>query len=133
VLREAEDLGVKRALGTGLLLAQGLLGATVPSSLGQDLKIDRKAKALAAQAYTRLFEEPSERWGLKGGIISQIELRERLRDRTKIFLRYFWERLKPTERDRWFLPLRSSLAVVYYFVRPVRLAMEKMRRTDQVQ
>jgi hypothetical protein len=133
VLREADDLGVKRALGTGLLLAQGLLGAAVPPKLGQDLKIDRTANALAAQARTRLFEEPGERWGLKGGIISQIELRERLRDRTKIFLRYFWERLKPTERDRWFLPLRSSLAVVYYFVRPVRLALERMRRTDQVQ
>jgi hypothetical protein len=133
VLREADDLGVKRALGTGLLLAQDLLGAAVPPRLGQDLKIDRKAKALAARARSHLFEEPGERWGLKGGIISQIELRERLRDRTKIFLRYFWERLKPTERDRWFLPLRSSLAVVYYFVRPVRLAMEKMRRTDQVQ
>jgi len=110
-----------------------LLGATVPPKLGQDLKIDRTAKALAAQAGTRLFAEPDERWGLKGGIISQIELRERLRDRTKIFLRYFWERLKPTERDRWFLPLRSSLAVIYYFVRPVRLALERMRRTDQVQ
>jgi hypothetical protein len=133
VLREADDLGIKRALGTGLLLAQDLLGAAVPPKLGQDLKIDRTAKALAAQARTRLFEEPGERWGLKGGIISQIELRERLRDRTKIFLRYFWERLKPTERDRWFLPLRSSLAVVYYFVRPVRLALERMRRTDQVQ
>jgi hypothetical protein len=133
VLGEAEDLGVKRVLGTGLLLAESLLGAAVPPKVAQDLKIDRKAKALAAQARTRLFEEPGERWGLKGGIISQIELRERLRDRTKIFLRYFWERLKPTERDRWFLPLRSSLAIVYYFVRPVRLALERMRRTDQVQ
>jgi hypothetical protein len=133
VLREADDLGLKRVLGTGLLLAQGLLGAAVPPKLRQDLKIDRTAKALAAQARTRLFEEPGERWGLKGGIISQLELRERFRDRSKIFFRYFWNKLKPTERDRWFLPLRSSLAVAYYFVRPVRLALERMRRTNQVQ
>jgi hypothetical protein len=132
VLREADELGLKRVLGTGLLLAQGLLGAAVPPKLWQDLKIDRKAKALAAQARTRLFEEPGERWGLKGGIISEIELRERLRDRAKILLRYFWEKLKPTERDRWFLPLRSSLSVAYYLVRPIRLALERMRRTDQV-
>jgi hypothetical protein len=132
VLHEADDLGLKRALGTGVLLAHGLLGAAVPMKLAQDLKIDRTAKALAAQARTRLFEEPGERWGLKGGIISQLELRERLRDRAKIFLRYFWQRLKPTERDRWFLPLRSSLSVAYYIVRPVRLALERMRRTDQV-
>jgi hypothetical protein len=132
VQHEADDLGLKRALGTGLLLAQGLLGAAVPPKLWQDLKIDRNAKALAAQARTRLFEEPGERWGLKGGIISQIELRERFQDQAKILLRYFWEKLKPTERDRWFLPLRSSLSVAYYLVRPVRLAMERMRRTDQV-
>jgi hypothetical protein len=132
VLHEADDLGLKRALRTGLLLAQGLLGADVPPKLGQDLKIDRTAKALAAQACTRLFEEPGERWGLKGGITSQIEIRERFRDKTKIFLRHFWHKLKPTERDRWFLPLRSSLSAAYYVVRPVRLALERMRRTDQV-
>jgi hypothetical protein len=131
-LHEADDLGLRRVLGTGLLLAQGLLGAAVPPKLWKDFKIDRKAKALAAQARTRLFEEPGERWGLKGGIISQIELRERFQDQAKILLRYFWEKLKPTERDRWFLPLRSSLSVAYYLVRPVRLAMERMRRTDQV-
>jgi len=132
VLREAEDLGLKRALGTGLLLAQELLGATVPAKLGQGLKIDRTARALAAQAGTRLFEEPGERWGLKGGITCQIEIRERLRDRTKILLRYFWNKLKPTERDRWYLPLPSALSVAHYLVRPVRLAMERMRRTDRV-
>jgi hypothetical protein len=131
-LREADDLGLKRALGTGLLLAQGLLGAALPQKVGQKLTIDRTAKALAAQAGTRFFEEPGERWGLKGGITCQMEIRERLRDRTKILLRYFWNKLKPTERDRWYLPLPSALSVAYYFVRPVRLAMERMRRTDQV-
>jgi hypothetical protein len=130
VLHEADDLGLKRALGTSLLLAQGLLGAAVPLRLAQDLKIDRTAKTLAAQACTRLFEEPGEHWGLKGGITCQLEIRERFRDKAKIFLRYFWHKLKPTERDRWFLPLRSSLSAAYYVVRPVRLALERMRRTD---
>jgi len=132
VLREADDLGIKRALGTGLLLAQGLLGAAVPPRLWQGLKIDRTAKALAVQARARLFEEPGEHWGLKGGIASQIEIRERLRDRAKIFFRYFRNKLKPTERDRWFLPLPSALAIAYYLVRPVRLALERMRKPDQV-
>jgi len=132
VLQEADDLGLKRALGTGLLLAQGLLGAAVPPKLAKDLKIDRTAKALAAQACTRLFEEPGERWGLQGGITSQIEVRERLRDRTKIFLRYLLHKLKPNERDRWFLPMPSSLSVAYYVVRPVRLALERMGRADHL-
>jgi hypothetical protein len=132
VVREAKELGLKRVLSTGLLLAQGLLGAVVPSKLARELKIDRQAKGLAAQAHTRLFEEPDERWGLKGGIGCQIEVRERLRDRTKILLRHLLRRLRPSERDRWFLPMPRSLSVAYYVVRPIRLALERIGRTGQV-
>jgi hypothetical protein len=139
VLHEANDLGIKRALWIGLLLAQGLLGAAVPPKLAQVLKIDRTAKALAAQACTRLFEEPGERWGLRRDITSQLELRERFRDRTKMFLRYFLHKLpyflhklKPNERDRAFLPMPKSLSVAYYVVRPVRLALERMSRKDHL-
>jgi hypothetical protein len=130
VAREAHELGLKRALGTGLLLAQGLLGPSLPAKLAQDMKIDGTAKALAAQACTRLFEEPGKRWGLQGGITSQLEIRERFRDRTKMFLRYFLHKLNPNERDRWFLPMPRSLSVAYYFVRPLRLALERMRSAN---
>ena len=130
VLYEADDLGLKRALGTGLLLAQSLLGATLPTKLARELKIDRTAKALAVQAGTRFFEEPGERWGLQGGITCQLEIRERFRDRAKILCRHFLRKLKPTERDRWFLPVPRFLSVAYYVLRPVRLALQRMGRTD---
>lgn len=130
VLHEADDLGLKRALGTSLLLAQGLLGAALPPKLAQGLKIDRTAKALAAQASTRLFVEPGESWGAEPDYIFELELRERFRDRTKIFLRHLLPKLKPNERDRAFLPLPRSLSVAYYVVRPVRLALERMRGRD---
>jgi len=132
VLQEADGLGLKRILGTGILLAQDLLGAAVPPKLARDLKIDRAARALAARACARFLEEPDERWGLKGGIVSQLQIRERFRDRAKIFLRYLWRKLKPTERDRWFLPLPRALSAAHYLVRPLRLALERLRRTDQV-
>jgi hypothetical protein len=132
VVQEADDLGLKRTLVTGLLLAQGLLGASLPPILAQNLKVDPTAKALAAQACTHLFAEPGERWGLRGGITCQLEIRERLRDRTKIFLRYFLHKLKPSERDHWFLPMPKFLSVAYYVVRPVRLALERMGRTDHL-
>jgi hypothetical protein len=129
VLQEAHDLGLKRVLNTGLLLSQSLLGTPLPQRLAQDLKIDHAAKALAAQACTRLFEEPGERWGLQGGITCQLEIRERFQDRTKILLRYFFHKLQPSDRDRWFLPMPRNLSLAYYLVRPVRLALEKMGRT----
>jgi len=68
---------------------------------------------------------------LQGGIACQLEIRERLQDRTKIFLRYFLPKLKPSEPDRWFLPMPRYLSLAYYFVRPVRLALERMGRTDR--
>jgi hypothetical protein len=132
VLEEADDLGLKRALGTGLLLAQGVLGTPLPPKLAQNLKLDRTTKALTAQACTHLFAEPGERWGLQGGITCQLEIRERLQDRTRIFLRYFLHKLKPSEPDRWFLPMPRYLSFAYYVVRPVRLALEKMGRTDRL-
>ncbi len=132
VLYEADDLGLRRVLGIGLLLAQRLLGATLPPKLAQDVKIDRTAKALAVQACTQFFEEPGERWGLQGGITSQLEIRERFRDRTRIFLRYFLHKLKPNELDRWFLSMPKFLSAAYYLVRPVRLALQRMGRTEHL-
>jgi len=132
VLHEADDLGLKRALGTGFLLAQDLLGAVVPPKLARQLKIDCTAKALAAQACTRLFEEPGENWGAEADYTFQFQLRERFRDRTKIFLRHFLPKLKPNERDRVFLSMPRSLSLAYYVVRPVRLALERMGKKDHL-
>jgi hypothetical protein len=129
VLHEARDLGLRRALGTSLLLAQGLLGAGVPPRLAQELKIDRTAKALATQACTSLFEETGQSWRAEPDYTFELALRERFRDRLKIFLRYFFPKLKPNERDRAFLPLPGALSVGYYVVRPLRLALKKMGRT----
>jgi len=70
---------------------------------------------------------------LKGGITSELEIRERFWDRTKMFFRYFLHKLKPNERDRWFLPMPRALSVAYYVVRPVRLALERMGRTEHLQ
>lgn len=129
VLQEAEDLGLKRTLGISLFLAQGLLGAAVPPKLTQELKIDRTVKAFAARACTRLFEDSGEGWGWGHGFTTQLELRERFRDRMKIFL-WSLHKLKPNGRDRAFLPMPRSLSVAYYVVRPVRLALEIMGRIN---
>jgi hypothetical protein len=100
--------------------------------LGQNLKIDRTAIVLAARASTQLFAEPGDRWGLQGGIACQLEIRERFRDRAKILLRYFLHKLKPSERDRWFLPMPKFLSLAYYFIRPVRLVLQKMGRAEHL-
>jgi lipopolysaccharide transport system permease protein len=132
VLREAEDLGLKRALGTGVLLAQSTLGTAVPTKLAQELKIDRPARILAAGAQAKLFEEADEDWAVEADHTFQFQLRERLRDRAKVFLQHWLPLLKPNERDRLFLRLPPALCFLYYLLRPVRLACESLSREGQV-
>jgi hypothetical protein len=126
VLREAGDLGLKRMLAVGILLAEDPLGVVAPAALAQGLKIDRAARALAVQVRRNLLEEPDKNWHLQADYKFQFEIRERLRDRAKMFFQNLLPRLTPDERDRRFLAIPESLSSMYYLVRPFRWAWEKM-------
>jgi putative nucleotidyltransferase-like protein len=126
VLREADDLGLKRMLAVGVLLAEDPLGVEAPRALAQGLKIDRVARALAGEVRRSLFEEPDEDWLLQADYRFQFRIRERLQDRATMFFQNLLPRLAPNERDRRFLALPESLSTMYYFVRPLRVAWERM-------
>jgi hypothetical protein len=126
VLREAEDLGLKRMLAVAVLLAEDPLGRAIPAALAQGLKLDRTARALAAQVRENLFEEADERWHAQAEFPFQVKIRERLRDKAGMFYRNLPSKLLPDERDRRFLPMPEFLSSMYFLVRPVRLAWEKM-------
>ncbi len=126
VVREADDLGLKRMLAVGALLAEDSLDVVVPAELAQGLKIDRTARALAAQVHCSLFEEPDKAWHEQADFPFQVKIRERLRDRATMLCRNLPSKLAPDERDRRFLPMPEFLSSMYYLVRPVRLAWEKI-------
>jgi hypothetical protein len=127
VLREAEDLGLRRMLAVGILLAEDPLGVVAPARLTQGLKIGRTARVLAAECRQGLLEEPDETWKQEAEYEYLLKMRERLRDRASMYL---WNRLvpriTPDERDRRFVPMPKSLSALYYFVRPVRMARDKI-------
>ena len=137
VLREADDLGLKRMLAVGTLLAQDPLELAVPAELAHGLKIDRTARELAAQVRRGLFEEPDKAWNMPADFPYQFTIRERLRDRVSMLYpnlnllatesaQQLLAKLAPTERDRQFLPMPEFLSSVYYLVRPVLWAWDKM-------
>ena len=126
VLREADDLGLKRMLAVGALLAENLLEVAVPQELAHGLQIDRTARALAAQVGRSLFEEPDEDWRAHADFYFQVKIRERLRDRASMLYRNLPYKVEPNERDRQFLPMPEFLSPVYYLVRPLRWAWEKI-------
>ena len=88
VLREADDLGLKRMLAVGILLARrSARGASLPAELAQGLKIDRAARALVDQVRRSLFEEPDKTWHEQADFPFQLKIRERLRDRASMVYR----------------------------------------------
>jgi Uncharacterised nucleotidyltransferase len=132
VLAVAGDLGLKRMLALGILLADDSLGVTAPAELAQGLKIDRTTRALAAEVYCSLFEEADQAWHEQADFPFQFKIRERLRDRAGMLYRNLPSKLQPEERDRRFLQMPESLSPLYYLVRPLRLTWgkkdEKKRR-----
>lgn len=126
MLRDADDLGLKRTLAVGTVLAENLLEAVVPQELAQGIQIDRTARSLAAQILRSLFEEPDKTWQEQADFPFQVRIRERLRDKVRILYRNLPSKLAPDERDREFLPMPKFLSSMYYLVRPVRWAWEKM-------
>ena len=93
VLREADDLGLKRMLSVGMLLAEDPLEVAAPAELLQGLKKDRTAQALAVQVRRSLFEQPDKDWYREAEHQFQLEIRERLQDRARMFFSYWWPRI----------------------------------------
>jgi hypothetical protein len=62
-------------------------------------------------------------------------IRERPVDRLRVVreLTRTWigRRITPTEQDRRFLPLPSGLSAMYYLIRPVRVARDRLRRVQR--
>jgi hypothetical protein len=93
VLRESEDLGLKRMLAVGVLLAQDPMGVPAPAELVQGLKIDRAAQALAVEIRQSLFEEPEANWHQQADFRFQLKIRERLQDKASMFFWNCWPRI----------------------------------------
>jgi len=123
---QADDLGLRRMTEVGVLLARDVLDATVPAELDRTLKIDRTTRALAGEVRRSLFNEPDETWPHGAEFPFQVKIRERLRDKANMLRRNLLPKLKPDERDRYFLPMPEVFSPLYYLVRPVRWTSEKL-------
>jgi hypothetical protein len=132
VAREAEDLGLRRMLAVGIALAEDPLQVAAPLELTRVLRIDRSARALAAECRQGLLQEPDETWRTEAEYKFLLKSRERLQDKaTMILFDQLLPKITPDERDRRFARLPESLSSLYYFVRPVRMAWEKITETHQ--
>jgi hypothetical protein len=106
----------------GLLLAEEVCGAALPGPVGQALREDRTAVALAHWSARALFDPRPSRFD---GLFFHARMRERSSDRARYLLSVAFT---PSGADWEALALPRALFPVYALTRPVRLAWKYGRR-----
>jgi hypothetical protein len=128
VFNEAERLGCRRMIALGLTVSHQLLDAPVPEAVMSRARAERQSDILARYIYNDLFQDADDR---ADALLSRenfhFRLRERWRD--KLYPHYHAVRLAltPNERDRAVLTLPDSWDVLYYLIRPLRIARDYAR------
>jgi len=123
VLAQASALGSTRILLLGLLLGHNLLALPLPPNVMQRIGADKVAGVLAWQVREQMFinldRVPDE--FTRPLILFHLRVRERVWDRVHYCIRLA---LTPTVGDWTTLRLPTSLLPIYYFLRPLRLAVK---------
>jgi hypothetical protein len=125
--RQAQDLGGERMLLLGLFLAYKLLSAGIPEHQLRRIDEERELTCLAARIKEKFFGQISDRLRDEPAFFYW-KVRERLRDKLAVLLKYFPEyflrTIVPNSRDHSILRLPAYLSMTYYFLRPIRLICE---------
>jgi hypothetical protein len=120
----ARQCGSQRMLLLGLYLANTLLGTPLPREAVSAIKADSTVEPLAEDLLKGTF--PSKPVDYSHALYPFfIRMRERRRDRAKLWFQYFRIYLSaavtPDSHDREYFGLPSSLSFLYYLLRPFRL------------
>jgi Uncharacterised nucleotidyltransferase len=137
LIKNAKTLGCERMLLMGLVMANNLLGVSLPESVHQRVQGDPESQSLAIQASQGLWLGSNDSTG--GSILEEFRFNLRMLERPKdklfycvkfIFHRGFisllWA-IIPTVEERKFAALPQSLSFLYFLMRPFQLVMDKIR------
>jgi hypothetical protein len=120
VLRRARDSRVERMLRLALRLARGLVGARLPDEViveTRDPAVSGLASEVAAALFAGADYEPA---GFARNVRFNMRARRRLKEKAA-YLRFI---LTPTDGDLTAVSLPSGISFLYYFLRPLRLALK---------
>ena len=110
LVAEANRLKIKRILYLALLLANTLLGTTIPQKLLVIIKSDLLMRCLVLESSQHKFNYD----------LYALTIKE---NRVFFVLNTL---IIPTQADKDLLPLPTSLFFLYYFIRPIRLIVKYM-------
>jgi hypothetical protein len=121
VQRRARESNVGRMLYLALRLARGLFGVGLPEGVLAETR-DPSVSVLASEAASALFAgaeyEPA---GFVRNVRFNLRARGRLREKAA-YLRFI---LTPTDGDLTAVALPAGASFLYYFLRPLRLALKR--------
>jgi hypothetical protein len=118
LFRKAKRLGVLRIVLVGLMLA-GELGASLPRQVRDRLERNGAVSRCAEELMTQLFTPHKNHLSLFEWLRRQLRMRERTRDKFISLLRIT---LTPRDYDLMFASVPASLSLLYYLIRPIRMA-----------
>lgn len=128
LIRQAEELGNKRSLALGLLLAHDMLGTQLPPVVLQWAREDAVIEQLASMVSEYLLCEDPDSLDISYWRKYHLKVKERFRERARLHLHYYLRYLRiavlPNSRDEELISLPESLHFVYYLLRPFRLMKE---------
>ncbi|HET6385047.1 MAG TPA: nucleotidyltransferase family protein [Armatimonadota bacterium] len=124
LLHRATDMGLRRVLLLGLMLARDLLGAALPSLINEAIRSDGALPQLETRVRGWLFMGEPTPTGLLTGPRFHLAVRDRFIDRLAYLFRSV---VTPTAADWSFVSLPPTLVDLYFIVRPARLLNDAVR------
>ena len=126
IVVQAKKFGVERRLYLGLLLAHSLLETPLPKAIETKLESMPQVRALAQQVIERIFDARELTTGAQNldSLLFPLKAMDRMADRS----RYLLHLATPATRDRAIVKLPASLSLLYYLLKPVRLARRYILR-----
>ena len=124
VFSEAERMGVRRMLTVGLSLATDYGLGHLPDEIKSAIAEPRTSETAAAvRSWLRADASGSEH-PLRRSLF-HVRIRERFSDKIRVAL---YAALVPSDKDRLIVGLSPAFALLYYLLRPLRLAGKYLRR-----
>jgi hypothetical protein len=121
--QEANRVGLGRCLALGVMLAQRVAGAKLPTEVLRRFERDRRARRLAEFLDQNAVVAPGST--PVGRIPYNIQLLG-FRDRAGVILSPKF--LRPNEQDRAVVKLPKALESLYYLIRPFRILIDRTAR-----
>jgi hypothetical protein len=119
IIQSAKDIGTHKALLVGISLANQLFWIDMPPEMKEEALKSASVKRLESKILRQLFENDKE---VDKDLFMQKIIRLQIRDNFYKKLLLLKNKLKPGSMDKEYIPLPACLHLLYYIIRPFRLA-----------